>query len=196
MSENRQATTRNAAASLWVLETRELGRRAGSSRAVHRVVTLESPLGIADVIAVPVGADVVMDVLLESVVEGVLVSGTASGPIEGTCSRCLDPIADRVEVELTELFAYPFSATEETTDEDEVPRLVDDRIDLEPVVRDAVVLALPQVPLCSPDCAGLCSGCGVKWADLGPDHGHEKIDPRWAALQERLGDSSDRPEEK
>ncbi|MFC0109083.1 YceD family protein [Kibdelosporangium aridum] len=196
MSENRQATTRNAAASPWVLDTRELGRRPGSSRAVHREVTLESPLGIEDVIAAPRGAVVDVDVLLESVVEGVLVSGTASAPAEGSCARCLDPLSSRVEVDLTELFAYPHSATEETTDEDEVPRLVDDRIDLEPVVRDAVVLALPQVPLCTPDCAGLCPGCGGKWADLGPDHGHEKIDPRWAALQERLGDSSDRPEEK
>jgi uncharacterized protein len=98
-------------------------------------------------------------------------------------------------VDLTELFAYPHRATEETTDEDEIPRLIDDRIDLEPVVRDAVVLALPQVPLCSPDCAGLCPECGVKWAEVGPDHGHEKIDARWAALHERFGDSSDRPEE-
>jgi DUF177 domain-containing protein len=196
MSENRQATTRNAAASPWVLETRELGRRPGGSRAVHRVVTLETPLGIEDVIAAPRGAEVVVDVLLESVVEGVLVSGTVSAPAQGDCSRCLDPISDRVEVRLTELFAYPNSVTEETTDSDEVPRLVDDRIDLEPVVRDAIVLALPLVPLCSPDCPGLCSGCGVKWADLGPDHGHEKIDPRWAALQDRFGDSSDRPEEK
>nr|CEL15422.1 COG1399 protein, clustered with ribosomal protein L32p [Kibdelosporangium sp. MJ126-NF4]CTQ92175.1 COG1399 protein, clustered with ribosomal protein L32p [Kibdelosporangium sp. MJ126-NF4] len=149
-----------------------------------------------DVIAAPRGAVVEVDVLLESVVEGVLVSGTASAPVEGECARCLDPLSSEVEVELTELFAYPNSATEETTDEDEIPRLVDDRIDLEPVVRDAVVLTLPLVPLCRPDCAGLCPGCGVKWADLGPDHGHEKIDPRWAALQERLGDSSDRPEEK
>lgn len=196
MSANRQATTRNAAASPWVIDTRELGRRPGSSRGVHRVVTLETPLGVEDVVAAPVGAEVDVDVLLESVVEGVLVSGTVSAPLQGDCSRCLDPITDRVDVQLTELFAYPNSATEETTDEDEVPRLVDDRIDLEPVVRDAVVLALPQVPLCSPDCAGLCSECGGKWADLGPDHGHEKIDPRWAALQERLGDSSDRPEEK
>jgi uncharacterized protein len=195
MSENRQAMTRNAA-SPWVIDTRELGRRPGSSRAVRRSAPVELVMGIEDVIAVPVGAEVDVDVLLESVVEGVLVSGTASAPTSGTCSRCLDPIDDRVEVELTELFAYPFSATVETTDEDEVPRLVDDRIDLEPVVRDAVVLTLPQVPLCSPDCAGLCAGCGAKWADLGPDHGHEKIDPRWAALTDRLGDSSDRPEEK
>jgi uncharacterized protein len=129
-------------------------------------------------------------------VEGVLVSGTASAPTKGECARCLDPLSGRVEVELTELFAYPHSATEETTDEDEIPRLVDDRIDLEPVVRDAVVLALPQVPLCTSDCAGLCSECGAKWAEVGPDHGHEKIDARWAALRERFGESSDRPEEK
>jgi uncharacterized protein len=195
MSENRQASTRNAAASPWVIDTRELGRRPGSSRAVHRSVPVEVPLGIPDVIEVPRGAEMTVDVLLESVVEGVLVSGTATAPTTGECSRCLDPMSGEVEVELTELFAYPYSATEETTDEDEVPRLVDDRIDLEPVVRDAVVLALPQVPLCSPDCAGLCSDCGAKWADVGPDHGHEKIDPRWAALHERFGDSSDRPEE-
>ena len=92
MSENRQATTRNAAASPWAIDTRELGRRPGSSRAVHRVVALDAPLGVEDVIAAPVGADVDVDVLLESVVEGVLVSGTASAPLEGTCSRCLDPI--------------------------------------------------------------------------------------------------------
>jgi uncharacterized protein len=195
MSENRQATTRNAAASPWVFDTRELGRRPGGSRTVSRSVPVEVPLGIPDVIEVPRGAEMDVDVLLESVVEGVLVSGTASGPTNGECSRCLDPLSGRVEVELTELFAYPNSVTEETTDEDEVPRLVDDRIDLEPVVRDAVVLALPQVPLCSPDCAGLCSECGAKWADVGSDHGHEKIDPRWAALHERFGDSSERPEE-
>jgi uncharacterized protein len=194
MSENRQAATRNAA-SPWVIDTRELGRRPGSSRAVRRVVPVERPLGVADVIEVPVDAEVDVDVLLESVVEGVLVTGTASAPTRGECARCLDPLGARVEVELTELFAYPNSVTEQTTDEDEVPRLVDDRIDLEPVVRDAVVLALPQVPLCRPDCAGLCAECGAKWAEVGPDHGHEKIDARWAALRERFGDSQDRPEE-
>jgi len=195
MSENRQAPTRNAAASPWVIDTRELGRRPGSSRAVTRQVPVAVSLGYADVIEVPVGATVELDVLLESVVEGVLVTGTASAPTTGECARCLDPLSGRVTVEMTELFAYPHSATEETTDEDEIPRLVDDRIDLEPVVRDAVVLALPQVPLCTPDCAGLCPDCGEKWAEVGPDHGHEKIDPRWAALSERLGESSDRPEE-
>ncbi|GLY67010.1 YceD family protein [Amycolatopsis taiwanensis] len=175
---------------LWVVDTRELGRRAGLSRQLHRMVGLSGALGVPDVIVVPEGAEVELDLLLESVVEGVLVTGTAVAPTAGECSRCLDPIDGSVEVELTELFAYPDSTTEATTDEDEVSRLVDDKIDLEPIVRDAIVLALPQVPLCDEDCRGLCPECGGKWADLEPGHGHETIDPRWAALVERFGDST------
>ncbi|WP_034278094.1 YceD family protein [Haloechinothrix halophila] len=178
----------------WVIDTRDLGRRAGSSRDVRRQLPVAESLGVSGVIEVRAGAEFALDVLLEAVVEGVLASGEATAPIEGACSRCLDPIADEVSIQFTELFAYPDSATEETTDEDEVSRLVDDLIDLQPVVRDAAVLALPQVPLCSPDCPGLCAECGIKWADLEPGHGHEKIDPRWAALVERFGEpGSDRP---
>ena len=120
-----------------------------------RVVEAQTALGVEGVIAVPKGAQIELDVLLESVVEGVLVSGTAVAPVAGECARCLDPISaddHDVEVEFTELFAYPASITEETTDEDEVFRLVDDKVDLEPVVRDAVVLALPAAPLCQDDC--------------------------------------------
>ena len=130
------------------------GRRPGLSRQVHRVVHARDALGVEGVIAVPKDAEVELDVLLESVVEGVLVTGTACAEVAGECSRCLDPIAgETVEVEFTELFAYPDSATEQTTDEDEIARLVDDLVDLEPVVRDATVLALPSVPAVH---AGLC----------------------------------------
>ncbi|WP_424188672.1 YceD family protein [Actinokineospora sp. G85] len=182
----RKSQGRPLLGSPWVVDTRELGRRPGSSRPVARTAEAAHPIGLEGVIAIPVGAAVELDLLLESVVEGVLVTGVASGTLEGECSRCLDPISERVEVDLTELFAYPDSTTDETTDEDEVPRLVDDHLDLEPVVRDAVVLAVPHVPLCEPDCAGLCADCGRKWAEVGPDHRHETIDPRWAALQERF----------
>jgi uncharacterized protein len=193
MSENPAQNTRPAQLddkSPWVVDTRELGRHAGLSREVRRSVPLEATLGVPDVISLEAGSVLELDLLLESVVEGVLVSGTASATAIGTCSRCLDPLTEEIEVDLTELFAYPGSATEETTDEDEIPRLVDDRIDLEPIVRDAVVLALPLVPLCEEDCAGLCTECGVKWADLEPGHGHEKIDPRWAALVERFDENA------
>jgi uncharacterized protein len=191
MSEQRNSTGRPAVTSPWVVDTRELGRRPGSSRAVRRSAPVSHALGVEGVIVVPAGAEVDINVLLESVVEGVLVSGAATAPVMGECSRCLDPISAEVEVSLTELFAYPDSTTEATTDADEVGRIMHDLVDLEPVVRDAVVLALPNVPLCSPDCAGLCAECGGKWAELGPDHQHETIDPRWAALTERFGEDRD-----
>ena len=190
MSEHRK-TASPAKVGPWVVDTRDLGRRPGSSRELVRTAPATEGFGLPEVIAVPVGAEVALDLLLESVVEGVLVSGTATAPLAGECSRCLDPIADEITVDLTELYAYPDSTTDETTEEDEVSRLVDDVIDLEPVVRDTIVLALPQVPLCREDCRGLCPDCGAKWADLGPDHRHETIDPRWAALTERFKEDSD-----
>ncbi|WP_033295275.1 YceD family protein [Amycolatopsis jejuensis] len=193
MSDNPAHSSRPAQLddrSPWVVDTRELGRRAGLSRDLHRTAPVPTALGVPGVLEIPAGEPVELDLLLESVVEGVLVTGTATATATGECSRCLDPVTEPVEVELTELFAYPGSVTEETTDEDEIPRLVDDRIDLEPTVRDAVVLALPLAPLCREDCPGLCSECGVKWADLEPGHGHEKIDPRWAALVERFDENA------
>ncbi len=101
-----------------------------------------------------------VDLLLESVVEGVLVSGTASTVTRGQCSRCLDPVTEG-RGECHRVVRLPDSTTDETTESTSVSRIVDDWIDLEPLVRDAVVLALPLAPLCSEDCAGLCSGCGM-----------------------------------
>ncbi len=169
----------------WVIDTRDLGRRPGSMRCYHRDVPLSAGIGL-DVIEVAAGGEVSLDVRLESVMEGVLVSGTAAAPVTGQCARCLDPLVDRLEVELIELFAYPDTATDNSTDPDEVSRVVDGLVDLEPMVRDAVLLALPQAPLCSEDCPGLCPECGGKWAELGTDHRHEKMDPRQAALETAL----------
>ena len=71
--------------------------------------------------------------------------------------------------------------------DDEVSRLEDDLLDLEPLLRDAVVLALPFQPLCEEDCPGLCVECGARLAD-DPDHAHEEpIDPRWAGLEAAAG---------
>ena len=170
----------------WVIDTRELGRRPGMMRSYHRDVALPAGLGL-DVIGIPRGGELALDVRLESVVEGVLVSGTASAPLAGQCARCLDPMMDRLEVDLTELFAYPDTATDESTDPDEVSQVVDDLVDLEPMVRDSVLLALPLAPLCHDDCPGLCPECGGKRAELGADHQHDTMDPRWAALRQWRG---------
>src|ERR687885_168830 len=72
---------------------------------------------------------------------------------------------------------------------------VKDTIDLEPLVRDAVVLSLPLAPVCSDDCRGLCVDCGQRLADLPPDHAHEVVDPRWAGLAGRFAASPGTPGE-
>jgi uncharacterized protein len=169
-----------------VLDTRELPRRPGALRTVVRSVPAPADLGL-DLIGVPAGATLELDLRMESVSEGVLVSGTVTGPVEGECGRCLNPIGDTITVPVQELYAYEHSTTDETTDEDEVGRLQGDLIDLEPAVRDAVVLALPGNPLCREDCPGLCVECGLPLAELPPDHTHEQIDARWAALSKLKG---------
>jgi uncharacterized protein len=146
--------------------------------------TAEAPaeLGI-EVLAVPEGSPVQLDLRLEAVMEGVLVTGTAEADLEGECVRCLEPIEDTFHVDLQELFVYDDADNPPADDEDsDVSRLEGDLIDLEPVLRDAVVLALPFQPLCREDCPGLCIECGARLAD-DPEHRHdEPIDPRWAEL--------------
>ncbi|HEY9473957.1 MAG TPA: YceD family protein [Mycobacteriales bacterium] len=170
-----------------VLDTRELGRRPGSMRAVRFTAPAPAGLGL-ELIRVPEGAPLDLDLRLESVTEGVLVSGTVTAPVEGECGRCLEPVTDEVVVDLQELYVYPDSTTDDTAAEGEVSRLVADLIDLEPVVRDATVLGLPITPVCREDCRGLCITCGERLDRLPSDHAHKQIDPRWAALAERLGD--------
>ena len=92
---------------------------------------------------------------------------------------------------LTELFAYPDTITEATTDEDEVGRVVDDMVDLEQPIIDAVGLALPFVPVCRADCPGLCPTCGVALASAEPGHRHDEVDPRWAKLATMLPPDGD-----
>jgi uncharacterized protein len=165
-----------------VLDTHELGRRPGSQRQVSRTVPAPADLGI-DVLCVPEGSPVEIDLRLEAVMEGVLVTGSAQADLEGECTRCLEPITDEVEVGFQELFVYDDRDHDrEDNLDDEVRRLEGDLLDLEPLLRDAVVLELPFQPLCRDDCPGLCTECGARLADE-PDHTHDAaIDPRWANL--------------
>jgi uncharacterized metal-binding protein YceD (DUF177 family) len=184
-SPGHRPDTRRSAGDPWVVELRELGRRAGSMQQLQR--TLPAPAGWrVELIGVPEGGDVSVDLRLESVMEGVLVSGEVAVPVVGSCARCLEPIEDTLGLDIQELFAYEGSTTEATSEEDEVRLVENDRIDLEPMVRDAVVLGLPLAPVCTDDCSGLCSGCGQRLDDLPEDHSHELLDPRWAGLAERF----------
>jgi len=135
-------------------------------------------LGI-EVLSVPEGSPVEFDIRLEAVMEGVLVTGTATAVLAGECARCLEVISDEIVADFQELFVYDGRDAEQ----DEVSRLEGDLLDLEPLLRDAVVLMLPFQPLCRDDCPGLCVECGTRLAD-DPDHQHdEAIDPRWSSLR-------------
>jgi uncharacterized protein len=178
--------TRPNPASPWVVDTRQLVRRPGTMKRFEVTLTSDDRMGI-EVFAVPAGEPVKLNLRLESVVEGVLVSGTVITRAVGECARCLDEFNRPVGADLRELYAYPGSVTAQTTEEDEIPLVVDDMIDLELLVRDEIVVQMPLAPLCRPDCPGLCSICGERLADLEPDHNHEILDPRWAALRSQFG---------
>lgn len=122
-----------------------------------------------------------LDLKFESVHEGILVSGAAHVIVTGECGRCLDPIEYGLDTEVQELFFFEGMGFSNGEDDQEQRRVEHDSIDLEPVLRDAVVPLLPFQPVCRDDCEGLCSECGVRLADE-PGHHHEVVDPRWAAL--------------
>ncbi|MDI3423141.1 YceD family protein [Streptomyces luteolus] len=177
-----------------VFDTHELGRRPGALQRLTRTIDAPSGdaiFGIQGVIGVPGGAPVELELRLESVMEGVLVTGTARARVEGECVRCLEPLERELEADFQEMFTYPDAddrgrskqaePADDAEDEDMTP-LEDGLFDLEPVLRDAVVLALPMQPVCQDDCPGLCAECGARLAD-DPDHHHDAVDIRWAALQ-------------
>ena len=185
---------RRPSANPWRIDLRELGRRAGAMQELDRTIPAPEAWKV-ELSGVPEGADVRLRLRLESVMEGVLVSGEIEAPLVGSCARCLEPIEDTLTLDVQELYAYEGSTTEATSEEDEVRRIDGDYLDLEPLARDTVVLALPLAPVCRDDCAGLCVDCGSRLDDLPPDHTHEVVDARWAALTERFASSPGTPGE-
>ena len=184
-------THTNAPRGALVFDMRTLGRQAGSAKTQQLTVPAPDDMRL-ELARVPVGADMQLHVRFEAVTEGVLVTGSATAPLAGECARCLAPLATSVTASFTELYLYARDRhdrhdrfDENTEQDDEELHLDGDLLDLEPVLRDAVVLALPMSPLCREDCPGLCVECGVPLADAGPDHGHEDApDPRWAGLKQ------------
>ena len=178
-----------------VFSTLDLGRSPGSEYSQQRTVPAPA-YAHAGLAGVPEGSDVELDVRMEAVSEGVLVTATARAQITGECARCLEPVSQPIEVQCQELFAY---SADDGLDDAEGYSLQGDLLDFEPVLHDALVLAVPLAPLCREDCPGLCVECGVPLAQAGPDHGHgPAIDPRWASLQQAAsrfgGDGAGGPE--
>jgi uncharacterized protein len=176
----------------FLLNTHELPRRAGEMKEYELDIQTTVRIGVP-LIAVPEGDVVEVDARLESVTEGILLSAQIYAVARGECIRCLDPVEQIVERTIQELYRYEPTrekARSRGRDSDEVDLEAEDELqmdgefmNLEIPVIDAIILALPVNPLCSPDCLGLCPECGEKWANVAEDHAHEVIDARWSGLE-------------
>jgi uncharacterized protein len=164
----------------------QLRRQPGNRRGEHR----RGPLPGLQVSAsrVPAGGQVEVDAQLESVHNGVVVTADVEAPWEGECRRCLRPVSGELHSHVRELY-------EQDSDGEETYPLHGDQLDLAPLARDAVLLELPQAPLCIEDCLGLCPECGANRNEGDCGHVIRNIDPRWAALDALLpGNDTDESE--
>lgn len=164
----------------------DLVGRIGSHRSIER--TVAAPPREAGGVAMQVreGEDIAVEAELESVVEGIYAHGTVTAHLEGECSRCLDPVEQDVSARLDELFMYPEKV--KADEKEDTVLFEDDQVNLGPLVRDALAMEADERPLCREDCPGLCSQCGFRMED-DPDHHHDVVDPRFAALQGLLDDT-------
>jgi uncharacterized protein len=173
-----------------VFDTRDLG--PGVARTLTRTVPAPEHVGV-EMARIPAGSDLDLEVQLEGVAEGVLVTASATGALAGECARCLEPFTAQLKVGFQELFVSDSSAEQDAAaDSDESYRLDGSGLlNLEPALRDAIVLELPLAPLCEEACQGLCVECGVRLADAEPGHGHEQHGAMWAALKDFRADQPD-----
>jgi uncharacterized protein len=161
----------------------ELLRHPGTRKHVRTTIPSEG-LTVVDS-TVPAGAPIDVGVELESLSDGIVVTGRVSAPWKGVCRRCLGAAGGTLEVSVRELY-------QPRPEIDEAFAIEGDVLDLEPLVREAVLLELPLAPLCRPDCAGLCAECGADRNAVDCGHRPDTSDPRWAALDD-LRERLDRP---
>lgn len=190
------ATPRSTLDTALQFDAIDLVGRPGTHRRVERTVPAPAREAGGIAMQVPEGQDIAVEAELESVVEGIYVHGTVTAHLEGECSRCLDPVEQDVTARVDELFMYPEKVKAE--DRDDSVLFEDDAVNVGPLVRDALAMEADERPLCREDCPGLCAQCGFRMED-DPDHHHDVIDPRFAALQglldEDSGESTDTDED-
>jgi uncharacterized protein len=167
----------------FVVHVARLRRSGQSAHEVRRgEVALAGPLDEAGIdpgrSVVPAGAEAEAEVTLHPFEGGIDVEGTVRAPWVGTCRRCAEPVTGALQIDVRERFADDTLAS---ASDDELYPIVDEDIDLAPLVRDAIVLELPMAPLCREDCAGLCPQCGAN-RNEGDCGCVAPRDPRWANL--------------
>jgi uncharacterized protein len=166
----------------FVVNISDLVDKPGARRRERVEGRLDGPVTVVDTTLRP-EVPVTVDALLEWVSEGLLATGTVEGAWEGPCRRCLVAVQGTLQVDVQELF-------ESHPRDGESYALGHDRVDLEPLARESLVLDLPLAPLCRDDCRGLCPTCGADLNQGACECRVDGVDPRWAALDvlRRSGD--------
>jgi uncharacterized protein len=163
------ATTRSGL----LVNVADLLHRPGARRRVQQSGTVDALRVVAS--TVPAESAVSVDAVLEWVNDGILATGTATGPYEAECRRCLTTVRGEVTAQFRELF-------EVQAREGETYPLRGERVDLAPLAQEVLMLELPLAPLCREACRGLCPTCGADLNDGSCSCPAAVRDPRWAAL--------------
>lgn len=187
------------ARSVFLFNTHDLPHRAGEMREYELDLKITEAVGV-DLLSVKPGEIIEVDLRIQAVEEGVLATARVIADATGECTRCLKPIIWPIDESFTELYYYESSTNKSTKkhssrgkskkdeeidlDEDELSFLDGDDIDLEPAIRDAIILNLAVNPLCSEDCPGLAEKSGENWAYLSASQSQTPTDQRWAALKD------------
>jgi uncharacterized protein len=158
----------------FVVNAAELVRRPGNRKVLH----LAGPVTglVVNEVRIPEDEDVTLDVTIDSMADGLTVDGRLQSRWVAECRRCLAEASKPIDLAVKELFqpepiaedAYAFEGAQ---------------LDLEPMIRDLLLLELPLAPLCRDECAGLCPVCGVNRNDLDCGHDDKPTDVRWSALE-------------
>ncbi|QQS32883.1 MAG: DUF177 domain-containing protein [Acidobacteriota bacterium] len=118
----------------------------------------------------------------------VLVEGTVTADVEMPCSRCLEKTTFTTNAHFVDVLVdseyEPTDAELQVSDDGlDESLVIGGEVELAELVRERILLELPEICLCSDDCKGLCPKCGVNWNTGSCDCSDQEIDPRWAALQ-------------
>lgn len=165
----------------YVITVTDLLDRPGASRRVDLAMDVPDDLALT---LVEVRDPLRLAGVIESLADGLLVRGRLDADARMSCARCLEDVEQAMHAEVAEIFADPGAPV--SGDEDGIEEGYEIRegtIDLDTLLRDALVPAAPYQPLCRPDCKGLCPTCGTNFNIATCDCQDRARDPRWAALE-------------
>jgi uncharacterized protein len=157
-----------------VVNAVELLRRPGSTKDIDVVVSAED----CDFNDTRIDDEAVhVRLHLEALSDGIAVTGTASAHWHGECRRCLHPVSETADVGIDELYQLAVS-------DPDAYLIENDQLNLLPMVRENILIAVPLWFLCRSDCAGLCPECGTDLNIGSCSCRPPATDDRWSALEE------------